>query len=95
MRMQKLLGIEPPFFVMVSFIGVKGYKIACQKSIHHFVDYTGEIDRNNLIIPEIMMENFGVNLAEVMKPIFDTVWNAAGAISSPNYDEQGNLRFGY
>jgi len=91
----KFLGVEPPLFIMVSFLGVKSYKIALQKSVHHITEYTDEIDRNNLIIPEIMIENFDVNLAEVMKPIFDTVWNAAGYLSSPNYDAEGKFAFGY
>lgn len=42
-----------------------------------------------------MIENFDVNLAEVMKPIFDTVWNAAGYIGSPNYDVEDKFKFGY
>ncbi len=40
-------------------------------------------------------QNFDVNLSQVMKPIFDTVWNAAGYIASPNYDTSGNFKFGY
>lgn len=75
--------------------GVKGYKIAIQKSEQHFVEYTNEIDRMNLIIPEVIVENFDSDLAEIMRPIFDTVWNAAGYIGSPNYDASGNFTFGY
>jgi len=94
--LQKLLGIEPPFFVMVSFIGVKGYKIWHPTFKYDSSQYTDEIDRANLIIPEIMIENFDVNnLAEVMKPIFDTVWNATGKEGSLNYDKEGNFKFGY
>src|SRR6266568_3914747 len=91
----KFLGVEPPLFIMLSFLGVKGYKISLQKTVHHITDYTGEIDRNNLIIPEIMFENFAADLAQAMKPIFDTVWNAAGNIGSPNYNAEGKFTFGY
>ncbi len=91
----KFLDVETPFFIMVSFLGVKGYKIAFQKSAHHIIEYTNEIDRNSLIIPEVMVEDFDVNLAEVMRPIFDTIWNAAGYTNSPNYDEEGKFRFGH
>lgn len=93
--LQKFLGIEPPFFVMVSFLSVKGYKIWHPNFKYEFSPYTGEIDRVNLIIPEVMVENFDVNLSEVMKPIFDTVWNAAGYPASPNYDKEGKFKFGY
>jgi hypothetical protein len=91
----KFLGVEPPLFIMLSFLGVKGYKIALQKTVHHIIEYTGEIDRNNLIIPEIMLENFAADLAQAMKPIFDTVWNAAGGIGSPNYNTEGKFKFDY
>jgi len=94
-ELQKLLAIESPFFIMVSFLGVKDYKIVIQKSIHHIAEYTNKIDRMNLIIPEVMVENFDCDMAEVMKPIFDTVWNAAGDIASPNYDTSGKFKFGY
>ena len=65
--------IELPFFIIVSFLEVKDYKISIQKSEHHIIEYTDEIDRTNLIIPEVMVEDFDVNLADAMKPIFNTV----------------------
>lgn len=80
--LQKFLEIDPPLFLMVSFLGVKGYKITHPSFEHQFSPFTDEIDRNNLIIPEIIVDNFDGDLAEVMKPIFDTVWNAAGYTSA-------------
>jgi hypothetical protein len=93
--LQKLLGIEPPFFIMVSFLNVKGYKITHPNFANNFSPYTDEIDRTNLIIPEIMVESFDADLAAIMKPIFDTVWNATGRVGSLNYDEAGKFKFGY
>lgn len=93
LELQNFLGSNPPYFVMISFLGVKGYKIALQRSVHHIAEYTSEIDRNNLIIPEVMIEDFDVNVASALRPIFDAVWNAAGSDSSPNYDETGKFRF--
>lgn len=93
-NLQKFLDNEPPFFIMVSFLGVKGYKIL-DKQIDIFYPYTEGIDRFNLIIPEIMIGNFEMNLAEQMRPIFDTVWNSAGYIGSLNYDSNGQFKYGY
>jgi hypothetical protein len=93
--LQKFLDIDPPLFIMVSFLGVRSYRIAHPKFVHGFSQYTDEIDRLNLIIPEIIEDNIDGDLAEAMKPIFDTVWNAAGYISSPNYDTSGKFAFGY
>jgi hypothetical protein len=89
--LQKFLGVDPPFFIMVSFLNVKGYKIGHPTFALNISPYTREIDRTNLIIPEVMIDSFDVDVAVVMRPIFDTVWNAAGYICSPNYDGSGNF----
>lgn len=96
LELQQFLGSNPPFFVMLSFLGVKGYKIALRRPIHsnnYITEYTSEIDRSNLIIPDMMLEDFDVNVASALRPVFDTVWNAAGFDGSPNYDKDGNFRF--
>ncbi len=93
--LQKFLEIDPSLFVMVSFLGVKGYRIFHPSFDQHSSQSSDEIDRMNLIIPEIMVDNFDGDLAGAMKPIFDTIWNAAGYIGSPNYDKSGKFAFGY
>lgn len=94
-EVEKLLNVDPPFFIMVSFLGVKGYKITHPSFDQSFPSPIDEIDRTNLIIPESIIDTFDSDLAAAMKPIFDTVWNAAGFISSPNYDVSGTFLFGY
>jgi Putative DNA-binding domain len=94
-KVQRLLGIEPPFFIMVSLLGVKGHRIVHPMFENNFTPFTEAIDRANLVIPEIIIENFDTDLARAMKPIFDTVWNAAGREGSLNYDEAGKFKFGY
>ncbi len=93
--LQKFLEIDPPLFIMVSFLRVKGYRIFHPLFEQRSSQSSDEIDRMNLIIPEIIVDNFDGDLAEAMKPIFDTVWNAAGDIGSPNYDTSGKFTFGY
>lgn len=93
--LQKFLEIDPPLFIMVSFLGVKGYRIFHLSFEQRSSQSSAEIDRMNLIIPEIVVDNFDGDLAEAMKPIFDTVWNAAGYTGSPNYDTSGKFAFGY
>lgn len=84
---QKRLGILPPLFVMLSLIGVSGYVMATNRTA--FWDEGHPIDRNILVIPEIMIEDFNCDPFEVMKPVFDAVWNAAGWPQSMNYDQKG------
>ena len=88
-ELQQCLGIAPPVFIMVSLLEVKGYKI---NRTGYPPSLTEEIDRTNLIIPEVMIDTFdGGNdyIAGVMRTVFDTTWNAANYASSPNYDKDG------
>jgi len=82
------LDVEPPLFVMVSFLGVKGYRILFNPNVFEDI-YDHRIDRSNLIMLEVVIDSYDCNLAEVMKPIFDTIANAAKWPRSMMYDESG------
>lgn len=81
------LSVEFPLFIMLSFLDVKGYKL----SYGRVLDGRREIDRNHLIVPEIMVENLDGDLARVMKPLFDSIWNAIGQPGSRNYHDDGEF----
>lgn len=57
---------------------------------HGVVNYNNPIDRGTLIIQENMVERFEDDVNNVMKPIFDSIWNAAGWPGSLFYDSKGN-----
>ena len=82
------LGVDLPLIVMVSLVGVSGCNIAV-KHPHDLYDGIHPIDRENLLIPEVLMESFDVNVDEKIKPIFDAIWNAFGFSETPNYDSVG------
>jgi hypothetical protein len=86
--MMERLGVEPPVFVMVSLIGVKGRSILVSTP-----EFSGnkdvKIDRDALLVPEIMMESFGGKAEEILRPAFAAVWRAGGWERSMNYDEEG------
>ncbi|MDF0590444.1 ATP-binding protein [Methanotrichaceae archaeon Mx] len=85
--MMERLGVEPPVFLMVSLLGVKGRSILISTP-----EFSGnkdfKIDRDALLVPEIMMESFGRKAEEVLRPAFDAVWRAGGWERSMNYDEE-------
>jgi hypothetical protein len=87
-RTQEKLGVEAPLFVMLALLGVEGYRIG--GSDRHWESDGHAIDRNDLIIPEVMVEDFNSDPHEVMRPIFDSIWNAAGWSRDMNYDDDGN-----
>lgn len=86
----KILGISPPLFIMLSLFGVSGYIMTFQDSI--FSHQNLPIDRDELIIPEIYVEDIDESPSKILKPIFDSVWNAAGWKGSINYDDKGNWK---
>lgn len=74
----KKLGISPPIVISISLLGVKGYKLETAYRSNQLDFQIGHpIDRENLLIPEIIVENGGQTLS-ILKPIFDTIWNACG-----------------
>ena len=83
---------QNPLLIFLSLINIKNYKIQLPSNldIETNLHTKHTIDRDHLILPEVMIEDYNVDLYTVMKPIFDTVWNAAGYPRALNYDEQGN-----
>ena len=47
------------------------------------------IDRNELLLPEIIVEEYKNNTAALLRPAFDAVWQASGFLRSGNYDDNG------
>jgi len=81
-------GVEPPIIVMLSLFGVKGYSILVSPG-RFFVPDVYPIDRDDLVIPEVLIQNFSSNPSEILRPIFDSIWNASGWPRSMNYGEDG------
>jgi len=82
------LNVELPLFVFLTLLGVKGYSMG--------IDGTGfrtretlTIDREVLLLPEIVIESYDAKAEEVLRPCFDSVWNACGFPRSLNYDDNG------
>jgi ATP-dependent helicase YprA (DUF1998 family) len=91
LKLQESIGIEPPLFVLLTLTGVKGYKMELDPTLS--VPPGGEpIERDLIAVPDVLVDAYGCDLARVMKPAFDTVWNACGWSRSMNYDESGKRR---
>ncbi len=87
-KLYELLTIEPPFLLSLSVLGVKGYVMSAHRGGYQMYDKK-LIDRNDLIIPEIIIEDAAFVSSEVLRPVFDMVWNAGGYEGSINYNEKG------
>ena len=80
------IGARPPAWVALTLIGVRGLNMASNSGL-----YPGnEIREETLIIPGIVVESFSTPANEILRPMFDRIWNACGLLQSPNFDPQGN-----
>jgi hypothetical protein len=80
----KLL-VEPPYLVGVSLLDVRGHVMALARARE-----SREIDRDDLIVPELLVEDASQPADAILKPAIDAVWQAAGLHMSENYDEHGS-----
>lgn len=91
--LQRNLGIGLPIYLIVSLIHVQGTLITWNTSRHG--QNPEPIDREDLILPELIVEDFQVDPATFLRPAFDSIWNAADLPQSLNYDASGNWRGKY
>ncbi len=81
-------GVSPPFLVLLSLLNVKGYRMPTR---NRFSSYRfPEIDRDVLILPDILVQEYDVEVSKLLRPAFDALWQAAGWDGSRHYDENGN-----
>jgi len=89
MKIYDELGIAPPALIMLSLVGVKGYSMETNRPKYTVIDPMS-IDRDILVVPEILIDEFNIDFAKILRPIFDSVWNAAGWKNSLNYNASGD-----
>ena len=92
LRTLREIGVEPPIFLMLSMLGVSGFVFHIGDHFRRYRYNQIPIDRDALLIPEILLESYDLDPTAVLRPVFDTVWNAAGWVRSMNYDENGAWR---
>jgi hypothetical protein len=84
----KALDVELPILLFLTMVGVKGYAMAI--GVVFGRGSSTRIDRDILFLPEVLIESYDVVEPKILKPCFDSVWNACGLSRSLNYDESGN-----
>jgi hypothetical protein len=82
------LDVGLPIFMFLTIIGVKSYSMPVD-TLYRMVNRVHSIDRDILIIPEVIIDNYDMKASQILKPCFDSMWNAAGFPGSPSYSLQG------
>ena len=83
-----LLEVEEPIFILLSLLGVAGYNLPTRS--RGFGRHNNLIDRNDLFVPELLVDDRMLPIHKILKPAFDTIWNAAGQPQSPFYNAEGH-----
>ena len=86
----KKLKCEPPFFVALSLLNVRGYGMRVDNNPHG--SSGSQISRDHLLAPETFVESYDFVSAEVLRESFYMIWNACGWQRSINYKEDHTLK---
>lgn len=92
------LEIDLPIYLFLTFLDVKGYKFHLDDDFRRVYEIQFRIreldkpvlNRNILMLPEIMIDDFNLSASEILRPILDLVWNSVGFSRDYNYDDDGN-----
>lgn len=83
------LGIETPIYIYLSLVGVKNYIIWIPTNFF-LMDRVHPFNKDIILLPKMKIEDFSIKPAILLKPCFDSLWNAAGLERSFSYDKNGN-----
>lgn len=90
LSVQQALGVEPPFAVLLTLMGVRDFYMVANRATS---DYYNRNPHDVLDMAEVIVEQYEdvteQTAAQVLRPLFDAVWNATGYARSPNYNEDG------
>jgi hypothetical protein len=84
----KQLGVPLPLIAIMTMLGVKGYGIATGSTWHNFRP-THTIDRDVLLLPDVLLEDYNTPADVALKPIFDALWQAGGFNGCQHYNSEG------
>jgi len=94
----KTLGINPPIIMMLTLIGVKGFKITFPSAIYS--NYAAldliekrmmPIDRDVMLLPETIIDDYEFDINIAHHSIFDIIWNSVGEDIPPRFDNSGKF----
>jgi hypothetical protein len=84
----KELGASLPIIILGTIYGVEGYTLAADTPSAFFYQ-THPIDRNLLLLPEVLIEDFSVPIDIALRPMFDAIWQSVGLPKSESYSPDG------
>ena len=84
------LDIDGPFVLLYTLLNAKSAQLGVN-DIFALDEGLGNFDRQQIILPDFLVEDPSIDEGQMLRPIFDLVWNAAGFRQSQNYDENSGI----
>ena len=81
----EVLNINLPIIVSCTILNCRNYTIMQE---HRPFYQPGKIDRDNLVFNDLYIESFDDSIKNILKPVFDSLWNACGYENCQYYDEK-------
>jgi len=94
----RTLDINPPIVMMLTIDGVKGFRIKFPDAIHN--NYAAidtiearmiPIDRDVMLLPEAIIEDYEFDSNIIHHTVFDIIWNSVGVDVPPRFDDNGKF----
>lgn len=82
------IGIEPPIYLFMALMGVRSYKWAVDPSRFFRLEVM-PLDRDDIVLPEQVIDDLNTPVHTVMRPLFDLIWQAYGFDRSYSYNAAG------
>ena len=86
-RLLERIGANAPIVVALTLLKTAGLYMG----VNNLWGQPGyPIDSDSLVLPEVIVESLTTPAGQILKPLFDLIWNACGLPSSSNFDANGN-----
>jgi hypothetical protein len=89
LRLFPTLGVAPPIYVFLSFVGVKGVWMGAGTDFFNEDENHYPIDKEVIALSEVVVNDYTEDAAALLRPALNLVWNACGYSKSPNFDQVG------
>jgi hypothetical protein len=85
MAFYQALNVPPPFTAMLTLTDVAQCEFATGAETGGH--YTQRVDRDDLPLPAVIIQDFGASPVDICRPMFDALFNAAGLPKWPRSDD--------
>jgi hypothetical protein len=91
MQFQKQIGLRPPLFIAISILSARSFIVVpSEPNGPHGLMNLRPIEEDALLAPEVLLEDQEADVQRLLRPAFDTFWQASGWPGSPGYDANGS-----